>query len=442
MFKSFIGGVHPDDNKRHTADKPIKKVPMPKILTVPMRQHIGAPCEPMVAVGDKVFKGQLIADSKAFVSAFIHAPTSGTIVEIAEKPHPIFGQCQAIVIESDGLDQWAVGLPKVNKWQQFTNKEIIDLIRQAGIAGLGGATFPTHVKLSPPPDKKIHTLIINAAECEPYLTADHRVILERSAEMITGMQIIMTVLGAQNCYIGIEDNKPDAIRLLQEQIKDPTFKIMPLPCKYPQGAEKTLVYALTGQEIPGGALPMELGIMVSNVETLVAVKQAVVDSIPLIERVVTVSGSCVKEPGNLLLPLGTSFEDALMDCGGLTEGPGKIVMGGPMMGFAVPTLQMPVIKGTSGILALSKKEVTVEKERACIRCGRCVNACPMGLFPSMLSITIERGRYDVAYKDYNLMDCVECGSCVYTCPAKRHIVQYIRTAKAQIAAQKKQEVKK
>lgn len=434
MSKSFRGGVHPNDRKSYTASKSIEIAPLPSKVVIPVRQHIGAPCSPVVKKGDEVKKGQVIASNDAFVSSNVHASISGKVADVAEYPHPVFGKCLSIVIENDGLDEWAEGILVERDWQKLNADEIRGIIREAGIVGMGGATFPTHVKLAPPKDKKIDTFILNAAECEPYLTADHRMMLEYADRIVTGVQIVMKVLGVDKGYVGIEDNKPDAISAMQKAFNGTGVEVIGLPTKYPQGAEKMLIKMLTNREVPSGGLPMEVGVVVQNVGTVIAINDAVLKGIPLIERVTTVSGGAVKEPKNLLLRVGTTFAEAIEYCGGVAKTPEKIIMGGPMMGFAQSNLDISVIKGVSGILVLSKEDVNSGKESACIRCGRCVDACPMGLNPSMLSILGERNLYEEAKEDFNLLDCVECGSCVYGCPAKRNIVQYIRYCKAQNAA--------
>lgn len=438
-MKSFHGGVHPNDSKKYTAGKSIEPAPLPAKVIIPLRQHIGAPVSPIVKKGDTVKKGQLVAKSDAFVSGNVHASISGKVTDIAEYPHGVFGKCMSVVIESDGLDEWAEGIPVQKGWEKLDSKELAGLIREAGIVGMGGATFPTHVKLTPPPDKKIDTFILNGAECEPYLTADYRAMLEYTDRIVTGVKITMKVLGVNTGYVGIEDNKPDAVKVLQEAFNGTPVKVVALHTKYPQGAEKMLIKVLTGREVPSGGLPMDVGAVVQNVGTVVAISNAVTKGIPLIERVVTVSGSAVKEPKNLLMRIGTTFADALNYCGGLDSELVKIIMGGPMMGFAQSTMDVPVIKGTSGILFLSQKDVNYRKESACIHCGSCVEVCPMGLNPSMLSILSERQLYEEAKEEYNLLDCMECGSCVYVCPAKRNIVQYVRYAKAQNAAKAQKE---
>lgn len=435
MAKSFHGGIHPDDRKRYTASKPIEVAPVPEKVIIPVRQHIGAPCSSIVKVGDLVKKGQVIAEAQAFVSSPIHASTSGKVVEIAEYPHPVFGACTAVVIESDGQDEWVEGLPLQRDWKTLEVTEIKDIIRLSGMVGMGGATFPTHIKMAPPADKKIHTFILNGAECEPYLTADHRVMLEQSDKIVTGMQIAMKVLGVDKGYIGIEENKPDAIAALTKACNGINgLEVISLQTKYPQGAEKTLISVICGTDVPSGGLPMDVGVVVQNVGTVVAIADAVEQGIPLIERVTTVTGGAVAEPKNIRFRIGTTFAAAVTICGGFVEQPAKVIMGGPMMGMAQRTIDVPIIKGTSGILALSAADVNYGPERPCIRCGRCVEACPMGLVPSMLSILSERGAHAVAKTQYDLLDCVECGSCVYVCPAKRNMVHYIKLSKAQNAA--------
>ncbi|MDR1702076.1 MAG: electron transport complex subunit RsxC [Sporomusaceae bacterium] len=434
MARTFRGGVHPDDRKRYTAAKQIEFAPLPPKVIIPTRQHIGAPCQPIVKVGDAVKKGQVIAEAQAFVSSPIHASISGKVAEIAEYPHAVFGTCQSIVIESDGKDEWAEGLPLSRDWKSLDANALKEIIRTAGIVGMGGATFPTHVKLAPPAEKKIDSFILNGAECEPYLTADHRVMLEQPERIVTGMQIAMKVLGVSKGYIGIEENKPDAIDVMKKAVSGQNIEVVTLQTKYPQGAEKTLIAVILDREVPSGGLPMDVGVVVQNVGTMISVADAVEKGIPLIERVATVTGGAIAEPKNLMLRIGSTFAEAIELCGGFSDKPVKVILGGPMMGMAQKTLDVPVIKGTSGILALSASDVNAGQERSCIRCGKCVSTCPMRLVPNMLSILGERGRFEEAAQDYNLLDCVECGSCVYVCPAKRNIVQYIKLSKAQNAA--------
>ncbi len=435
MLKYFHGGIHPKDSKGYTFDKAIESPPLPSKVIIPMSQHIGAPCSPIVKVGDIVKKGQIIAKSDAFMHSPVHASISGKVISIAEMPHTSLVKCLSIIIENDGLDEWIEDIPLYREWDKLEIQEIRDIIKNAGIVGLGGATFPTHIKLSPSPDKNIDVFIVNAAECEPYLTADYRMMLEYTERIVTGVKIVMKVLGVSKCLVGIEDNKPEAVQVMRQAFKGTPVQIIALPTKYPQGAEKMLIKVLTNREVPSGGLPMDVGAVVQNVGTMVSICDAVVNGIPLIQRVTTVSGDSIKDPKNLLLRIGTSFKDAIDNCGGFNKVPEKIIMGGPMMGFAQSTLDVPVIKGVSGILALSKDVVNSGEESSCIRCGRCVKACPMGLVPSMLSILGERHKYKEAKEKYNLFNCIECGSCVYTCPAKRNIVQYIKHSKAQNLAE-------
>jgi len=429
VIKSFRGGIHPNDRKVYTASKTIEIVTLPVQVIIPVSQHIGAPCTPIVVKGDYVKKGQVIANSTAFVSSPAHASISGIVKDVALYPHPVFGKCLSIVIENDGKDEWIEGIPLVRDFEKLNVDEIKDIIKEAGIVGMGGATFPTHVKLSPPKEKKIDTFILNAAECEPFLTADYRMMIEYSEKVLTGVKIVMKVLGVEKAFIGIEDNKPDAVTVMQKVFEGTKVEVVAIPTKYPQGAEKMLIKVLAGREVPSGSLPMDVGVVVQNVGTVVAICDAVQEGIPLIQRVTTISGSAVKEPKNLLLRIGTTFEDAINYCGGFSEPPAKIIMGGPMMGFAQSNLKVSIIKGVSGILGLSKKDINNGQESPCIRCGKCVTVCPCGLNPSMLSILGERDMYEEAKLEQNLFDCAECGSCVYVCPAKRNIVQYIRYSK-------------
>jgi electron transport complex protein RnfC len=435
MFKSFLGGVHPNDSKSYTSNKAIETAPIPLKAIIPMRQHIGAPCTPIVSVGDIVKKGQVIGQSDAFISSPIHASISGKVVEVAEYPHSSGVKCMSVVIESDGLDEWMQGIPCNRDWNKLNPEEIMKIIKESGIVGMGGATFPTHVKLTPGTDKNIDTFILNAAECEPYLNADYRMMLEYSKRIATGVLITMKVLGVNTGFVGIEDNKPEAVKIMSEAFKDTNVQVVSLPTKYPQGAEKMLIKVLADREVPIGGLPGDVGVVVQNVGTVIAICDAIVEGKPLIERVATVSGDAIVEPKNLLLRVGTTFKEAIDFCGGLKTTPEKIIMGGPMMGFAQSTLDVPVIKGVSGILALSKSAVNSGEQSPCIRCGRCVEACPMGLVPNMLSILGERGKHQRAKEEYDLLNCIECGSCVYACPAKRNIVQYIRFSKAQSNSQ-------
>lgn len=432
MFKSFLGGIHPYDGKALAKDKASEKMPLPKELIVPLSQHIGAPCIPAVKIGDMVKRGQLIGTSPAFMHADVHAPTSGKVVKIEERPHSGKTMATAVVIECDGEDKWAADLPLLRDWQVMSQTEILTAIQSAGIVGMGGATFPAHIKLKPA--KSVDCLIVNGAECEPYLTADYRLMLEEPLKIVKGIKILQKLLGVARAVIGIEDNKIEAISTLQKFCADTSIEVAALKTKYPQGAEKMLIKVITGRAVPMGGLPMDVGVVVQNVGTVAAITDAVVHGLPLTERITTVSGDAIAEPKNLWVRIGTTYHDVIAYCGGFKEMPDKLLAGGPMMGMAQFTDEVPVMKGTSGILALTKKITEHGPERNCIRCGRCVKACPMGLIPSMLSILASRQDFNKCRDDYGLMNCVECGSCTYVCPAKRNIVHYIKTAKSWVRA--------
>lgn len=428
MFAKIRWGIHPVYNKQFTEHKPIEKAPLPKKVIIPVRQHIGAPCVPLVKLGDVVKKGTLIASNEtASMSSNIHASVSGKVTGIGVRPHPVYGQCLAIEIESDGFDEWEEGVLKKRDYKSLSPSEMLSIIKDAGIVGMGGAAFPTYVKLAS--HSPVDTLIINGAECEPYLTVDHRVMLEYTKRVMTGIQILKRILNVKDTVVGIESNKPDAIGAMKREASGLGIRVVALPTKYPQGAEKMLISTLLGRRVPSGHLPMDVGVVVQNVSTTVTVCDAVTAGIPLIERVVTVSGDAVKEPKNLLLRIGTSFANAIGCCGGFSCTPEKLLSGGPMMGAAQYTADVPVVKGTSGILALSRKCENGGTENPCIRCGRCVANCPMGLSPGMLSILAEHGKFDEARERYHLFDCMECGCCSFGCPAKRNIVHYIKYAK-------------
>jgi electron transport complex protein RnfC len=363
-----------------------------------MSQHIGAPCEPLVKVGDSVKTGQVIGQSKAFVSAPVHAPISGTVLAILNAPHPLGKPMPAITIESDGKDIWDDSIKEDVNYHNLGPQEVLERIRKAGIVGMGGAAFPTVVKLSPPKGKRIDTLIMNGVECEPYLTADHRIMLEEPEKIVAGLKLIMKVLNLGRAFVGIETNKPDAIEAMSNAVKnEPQIKVQGLQLKYPQGAEKQLIKAILGREVPPPpGLPMDVGVVVQNAGTCLAIYEAVKENKPLIERVMTISGSGVKEPKNVKVRLGTSFFEAVTHCGGINGSLEKVIMGGPMMGIAQHSLDVPVIKGTSGILLLSPEEAKKVYSQSCIRCGLCVRACPMNLMPNLLGIYCEKGRWEEA----------------------------------------------
>ena len=429
MLRTFkLGGIHPAGNKL-SAGKPIEKLPLPKIVFIPIAQHIGAPAKPIVQPGDKVKVGQMIAQAGGFVSANIHSSVSGTVKKFAPAPDSGGYPKQCIVIEREG-DEWEESiLSKEENGDSLDAKTIIDRIKQAGIVGMGGATFPTHVKLMPPPGKIADILIINGVECEPYLTADHRLMLEKGEEIIKGVHLLMKALKVTKACIGIENNKKDAIKHLSELTSDdPEITIVPLKMKYPQGGEKQLINAITGREVPSGALPIETGAVVSNVGTTYAVYEAVLKYKPLFERVVTVTGKNLNKPSNFLVRIGTPIKDLIEAAGGSSLNGGKVICGGPMMGRAVNSTDIPVAKGTSGVLLMPESESKRGQEQDCIRCGRCVTVCPMGLEPYLLANVSSKKQWDIA-EEHNVMDCIECGSCSYTCPANRPLLDHIRQGK-------------
>ena len=432
MLRTFkIGGIHPAGNKL-SAGRPIEKLPLPKIVFIPIAQHIGAPAKPIVKPGDKVKVGQLIAQAGGFVSANIHSSVSGTVKKFAPAPDSGGYPKQCIVIEREG-DEWEESiLSKAENGDSLDAKTIIERIKQAGIVGMGGATFPTHVKLMPPPGKIADILIINGLECEPYLTADHRLMLEKGEEIIKGIHLLMTALNVKKSCIGIENNKKDAIKHLTELTSgDPEITVVPLKMKYPQGGEKQLINAITGREVPSGALPIETGAVVSNVGTTFAVYEAVLKNKPLFERVVTVTGKKLSKPSNFLVRIGTPIKELIEATGVSSIEGGKVICGGPMMGRAVNSTDIPVTKGTSGILLMIESESKRGQEQTCIRCGRCITVCPMGLEPYLLATVSSKKQWDVA-EEHNVMDCIECGSCSFTCPTNRPLLDYIRQGKKNV----------
>ncbi|PLV58999.1 electron transport complex subunit RsxC [Thermotoga sp. KOL6] len=422
---TFKGGVHPPQLKEWSKEKSIERMPLPERVYVFLLNHAGNPAKPVVSVGDEVKTGQVIGEPEGFISAYLHSPVTGKVVELKKILHPIVGKpIEAIVIERTSEDEW-VRLGTGN-YEQMSKDEILDVIKKAGIVGLGGAMFPTHVKLSPPPEKRVDTLIINGAECEPVLTIDHRLMLERAEDILQGILIMMKVLGTEKAIVGVESNKMDAYQNLKKIFKGYPVDVALLKTKYPQGAEKQLIYAITKRRVPRGGLPMDVGIVVQNVGTCVAVKEAVVDGKPLVERGLTVSGDAVKNPKNLIVRIGTPVRDILEYCGGIDENTERVILGGPMMGIAITNLDIPIMKGTSGVTAFLPRKV--QPQKPCIRCSECVQVCPMNLQPYLLYLLSSKRRYDEAVEN-GLMDCIECGSCTYTCPSKIEHVRYIKLAK-------------
>ena len=430
-FATFKGGIHPDDAKCATNTKEIINLEAPDELVFPLSQHIGAPAVPCVNVGEEVYLGQKIAEASGFVSANVHSSVSGKVIAIEPRPHSSGILVNSIVIENDKSDTPSPDLKGVD-YTTLSPKELIDIVKDAGIVGMGGATFPVHVKLSPPEDKKIDYVIINGAECEPYLTSDHRAMLETTDEIILGLKIIMRIFDLKTGYIAIEANKPDAIALMKEYAEkeeDVTIKIVPLKTKYPQGSEKQLIHAVAKRRIPKGKLPMDVGAVVNNIDTCAAIARAVKNGTPLMRRIVTVGGDCISNPSNFRVRIGTPVSYLLEKCGGLVRDPVKVIMGGPMMGTALSSVDVPVIKGTSGILAFSEDKMDIlYNDEPCLRCGKCVNVCPMNLLPNVLKMYADSDNFEMLEK-YNLNECMECGSCSYICPANQHPVQSIRVGK-------------
>ena len=434
VLKTFsFGGVHPADNKL-SAGKPIEILPVPQMVSIPLSQHLGAPSEPVVNKGDTVKTGQLIAKSTGFVSANIHSSVSGKVEKIDEVLDASGYRRKAIIIKTEG-DEWEPSIDrsdKLIKEIKLSSEEIIKRISDAGIVGMGGATFPSHVKLSPPPGKKCEILIINGVECEPYLTSDHRLMLEKSEEMLVGITLLMKALNVDKAIIGIENNKKDAIEKLQNLVHSYTgISVQPLKVKYPQGGEKQLIDACIKRYVPSGKLPIEVGAVVHNVGTAFAVYEAVQKNKPLFERVVTVTGISVKNPVNLLVRIGTPVSALLEAAGGMPENCAKIVNGGPMMGKALSSSEVPITKGSSGILLLPLELTEKQEMQNCIRCGKCASTCPMKLSPYLLMSLGERQIWDRAEEEH-VFDCIECGSCVYVCPSYRPLLDYVRIGKSEV----------
>ena len=437
-MKTFkLGGVHPAENKL-SAGSPIREANLPKQAIFSMFQHIGAPAKPVVKKGDVVKVGTLLGEAGGFVSAPIYSSVSGKVTKVDVALDASDTRRMAVYVDVEG-DEWeesidrSTTLEKLSAHPELDGKTIIEKIKTAGIVGMGGATFPCHVKLCPPPGCKAECVIINAVECEPYLTADHRLMLEHADEILEGVECIMKAVDVTRGYIGIENNKPDAIALMTEKAKNhPNIEVVPLKVKYPQGGEKQLIDAVIGREVPAPpAIPINVGAVVQNVGTAFAIYQAVMKNKPLIDRVITVTGKSVKNPSNLLARLGTPFQQLIDECGGLPEDTGKIIGGGPMMGKALLSLEVPMTKGSSGLLIMNEKEARRATPDPCIRCGKCVNVCPMGLEPYLLATVSSQHDWETS-ENNDIVSCIECGSCQFTCPSHRPLLDNIRLGKSTV----------
>ncbi|OOB77032.1 MAG: electron transporter RnfC [Epulopiscium sp. Nuni2H_MBin003] len=433
---TFKGGVHPDDGKEMSKHKPIATLKPQKELVYPLAQHIGAPATPLVKVKDEVKRGQKIAEAGGFVSAAIYSSVSGVVTKIEPRFTPSGSKVNCIVIQNDN-EYTEVEFQKINSLDELSKEEIIAKIKEAGIVGMGGAGFPTHVKLSPKDPAKIDYIIANCAECEPYITADYRRMLENPDELISGMKIILKLFDNATGIFGIEDNKPDCIAKLTELVKDePRIKVMPLETKYPQGAERQLIFATTNRAINSSMLPADAGCVVNNVETMIAIHNAIMNGMPLMERVMTVSGDGIAEPSNFKVLLGTNHNEAIEAAGGFKGTVEKMISGGPMMGFAMFTTDVPITKTSSSVLAFTKDEVALMEPSNCINCGRCVVVCPSRIIPSRLADYSER-MDSAEFEKWSGMECVECGCCSYVCPAKRHLKQALSSMKKIVIANRR-----
>ena len=430
---TFKGGAHPYDGKELSMNCPIEDLKPQGELVFPLSMHIGAPAEPVVAVGDRVLMGQLIAKKAGFISANIHSSVSGTVKKIEPRLVATGGMINSIIIENDGLYEEAQPLHDKNP-EDLTREEILEIVEAAGIVGMGGAGFPTNVKLSPKEPDKIDSIIVNGAECEPYLTSDYRRMIEQGEELVKGLKIVLKIFPDAKGYIGIEDNKPEAIlNMAEKTASEDRIQVKALKTKYPQGGERSLIYAVTGRKINSKKLPADAGCIVHNVDTIYAIYKAVYEAKPLTTRIVTVTGDAVANPKNFRVHVGTNMQELVDAAGGFKVEPEKIVSGGPMMGFAFFNLNVPVVKGSSSVLAFAKDDVAANPISPCIRCGRCASACPQNLLPMKLA---EMAQYNDAenFKKYYGMECVECGCCSFVCPAKRQVTQSVRSMKKKVLA--------
>jgi len=435
---TFKQGIHPEYNKDLTKDKPLKNAKRPEEVIIPLKQHIGAPLKVLVKKGDQVDLGQKIADSDSFVCAPIHASVSGTVKEIRKVTDPGGNVVDAVVIEAAEEDTLNSGLENHDNLDQLDSDQIRKIIREAGIVGMGGAMFPTHVKVSIPDDKSVDHVILNGAECEPYLTVDHRVMVEKPKSIVFGLKALMKAAGASTGFIGIEENKPEAIESMQDAVNDEAnIEVKILETKYPQGGEKMLIEAILGREVPAGGLPLDVGVVVNNTSTAAAVADAIRDGKPLYERSISITGRGINSPQNLIYRIGINIGDLVEEAGGLKDNAAKVITGGPMMGVAQKNLNIPGVKGTSGILVLVEDEVEEYEPSPCINCAKCVDACPMFLMPTQLANYAKNDMVD-ELEEWQVLSCVECGSCSFVCPAKIPLVHHLRLGKSQVMAKKRE----
>ncbi len=437
---TFSHGVHPPEHKELTNQVPIRRMPFPDEIVLPVRQHAGRPAKPIVKPGDWVERGDKVAEADGFVSVPIHSSAAGRVVEVGWWPHPDGTMAEAIMIQ---VEKYSPQIPRprqIPRWEGLSPQEVVSWVQKGGVVGLGGAAFPTHVKLLPPKEFPIQLLLVNGAECEPYLTTDHRTMVEFPHRVWFGVRIMMKALQVQRAVIGVEKNKPDAIEILSKtRPPDLNAEVIGLTVKYPQGAEKMLIKAVTGREVPSGKLPMHVGVVVQNVGTISCIAEIFETGLPLIERVVTVTGPGVRRPSNLIVPVGTKIRDVLEFCGGLTEDVTEVITGGPMMGGAQPNLDAPVTKGITGIVALTRKEARIRQVYPCIKCGHCLDACPMFLNPSLMGSLAQTARYQEMADRAHLWDCMLCGACSYVCPSNIPLSQMFALAKYQLSRLRKKE---
>ncbi|PKL47852.1 MAG: electron transport complex subunit RsxC [Planctomycetes bacterium HGW-Planctomycetes-1] len=441
---TFNGGVHPPDYKEFSSQCAIKSIPVPKQLAIMLSQHIGAICKPVVNKRDHIAAGQLIGNAEAFVSAPVHSPVNGTVKDIALQSHPVLGRAEAIIIESD--EDNPPKQPCPDKFStdfdpsRFLPEQIFDAVRKAGIVGMGGAGFPTSVKIKLNPESPINTIIINGCECEPFITCDYRIMLEWTVQILTGVSLIGRALNCGNIYIAVEDNKPDAVAAFEQAIRKmpsaSSMKVVAVKTKYPQGGERQLIKSIINKDVPTGGIPPMINVLVANVATAAAIAEAVLLDNPLTHRVVTVSGGGIKNPGNFYAPIGTSASHLIELAGGLNDNAVKIILGGPMMGFSIADLSTPLTKTGGAITVLTDKDIVKRKETPCIRCGRCVEACPVNLNPTRIAHAVKHNLLDAA-QEYYMSACIECGCCSYICPADIELSGFIKTGKILVARQKK-----